>query len=181
MPDEFSSQDLQEMQGRFPARILSWEHSILKPSPIPRPPRDTDRGNHAMFLYSKYLFFALLALLLNFSAAGFYGFFFFCLHLTPWLCLRVIALAFILASCFCFSRNHSLRWVGWKQQLWSGLWSAWQMGNKLGPCSREALGEWRTRGRGCCQSAVYAGHDYGKTRLLLLKENVSHIGHHIHV
>lgn len=39
-PDELSSQDRQELQGRFPARILYWEHSIPYPSPIPAPLED---------------------------------------------------------------------------------------------------------------------------------------------
>lgn len=36
-----------------------------------------------------------------------------------------------------------------------------KMGNKLVPCSREVLGEWRTWGRRFCQNAMSAWHDNG--------------------
>jgi len=36
-----------------------------------------------------------------------------------------------------------------------------QMGNKQGPCSREFLGEHRTRGRKHCQNSISAWHDCG--------------------
>lgn len=42
-----------------------------------------------------------------------------------------------------------------------GLFVAQQMGNKLGPCSREVLGEQRTRGRTLCQNAMSVWYDYG--------------------
>lgn len=41
------------------------------------------------------------------------------------------------------------------------LFGAQQMGNKLGPCSREVLGEQRTEGRRFCQNAMSAWHDCG--------------------
>lgn len=57
-----------------------------------------------------------------------------------------------------------------------------QMGNKLGPCSREVLGERGTIGRRLCQNAMSAWHAYGNNMYATTQYsylgglNVSNIG-----